>query len=263
MKKKLKIKGLFFWDRAKSKKERTENLKSVMNSAIDMEQTVPSQPNWQRHDTTSGCGGNFASRLYDFYRDWNDTNITFINPQDTAMFNKPEDKRKKATPLSVMNELATVPIPFSLENLDDKIAVLKDKTKLTFQRYAIEQIEGLIVCLENRKKYEEHHEFYTRFPNTTDEKIEDLLSKYSLEMKSSDLFVPTFPDDAVKIMKEYNNTTKKATGKSAVFYVIAEAEDFVKKVKKLDPILLAQSPFGFYWQILGAWDKEMLLLSEL
>ena len=23
------------------------------------------------------------------------------------------------------------------------------------------------------------------------------------------------------------------------------------------------SSFGFYWQILGAWDKEMLLLSEL
>ena len=30
-----------------------------------------------------------------------------------------------------------------------------------------------------------------------------------------------------------------------------------------NPILLVQSPFGIYWQILGAWDKELVLLEEL
>jgi hypothetical protein len=45
--------------------------------------------------------------------------------------------------------------------------------------------------------------------------------------------------------------------------VIAEPDKFRKAYEKRDPILLVQSPFGFYWQILGAWDKEMMLLSEL
>jgi len=33
--------------------------------------------------------------------------------------------------------------------------------------------------------------------------------------------------------------------------------------EKRDPILLAQSPFGFYYNILGAWEKEMVYLPEL
>jgi hypothetical protein len=52
-------------------------------------------------------------------------------------------------------------------------------------------------------------------------------------------------------------------GKKPVFYVIAEPDKFRKAYERRDPILLVQSPFGFYWQILGAWDKEMILLSEL
>ena len=39
--------------------------------------------------------------------------------------------------------------------------------------------------------------------------------------------------------------------------------DFEKQYERRDPILLAQSPFGFYYHILGAWDTEMLYLPEL
>ena len=47
------------------------------------------------------------------------------------------------------------------------------------------------------------------------------------------------------------------------FYSIAEKEMFNDEYKRNDPILLVQSPFGIYWQILGAWDKELVLLEEL
>ncbi len=95
------------------------------------------------------------------------------------------------------------------------------------------------------------------------EKISTLLRKYKLCLKATDLFIPTFPADAIATMKAYKETTLKVCGEEPVFYVIAEESDFKKKEKKLDPILLVQSPFGFFWQILGAWDKEMLLLCEL
>ena len=57
----------------------------------------------------------------------------------------------------------------------------------------------------------------------------------------------------------------KIWGRDAIADALATVASqlFRKAYEKRDPILLAQSPFGFYWQILGAWDKEMLLLGEL
>jgi hypothetical protein len=82
-------------------------------------------------------------------------------------------------------------------------------------------------------------------------------------MNTSDLFVPEFPDEAIMVMREYTDQLQALCNKKPVFYVIAEPDKFRKAYERRDPILLVQSPFGFYWQILGAWDKEMILLSEL
>lgn len=169
----------------------------------------------------------------------------------------------KIKPVDVLKELETIPTPFDLLGLDDKIMMLKTKEDLLVQYYAKREVTALIERLENRKKYNEHKIYFDSFQNTTDEKMDILLKKYELVMKTSDIFVPEFPDVAIKIIKEYEEKVKLICNKKAVFYVIAEAKDFVKKYEKRDPILLVQSPFGFYWQILGAWDKEMLLLSEL
>jgi len=210
--------------------------------------------------------------MYDFYKKaYEVTENTFANSELTTNFSvnslghlavKP-DNRQEIKPITIMNELETIPTPFTCENLDKKISVLKDKTKLVNQRYAKEQLKGLTKRLENRKKYKKYFKFYNQFPNTTDDKIDKLLEKYKLVMKESHIFVPVFPDDAIQIMKEYKGVTEKVCGEKPVFYVIAEHKDFVKKEEKLDPILLVQSPFGFFWQILGAWDKEILLLHEL
>lgn len=215
--------------------------------------------------------GEIIGEMYDYYKDaeevtrdamsvWNG-NVT-VSSNGQVM---DADKRKIVTPVEVMHELEKVPTPFdvNLKDLDEKIETLKDKSKLLHQRYAKAQIDGLIKRLQNRKKYKDEVKFYSSFPNTTDDKIDDLLAKYKLVMKTSDLFVPTFPKDAVDIMKKYTEVTKRITGENPVYYVIAEVKDFQKKQKKLDPILLVQSPFGFYWQVLGAWDKEILILSEL
>jgi len=166
-------------------------------------------------------------------------------------------------PIDVLDQLETVPTPWTLSNLQDKIDVLNYKKDLIVQSYAKREVVALIERLENRKKWENHKAFFNEFQNTTDEKIEQLLDKYDLVMQTSDLFVPEFPDDAIAVMKAYTEEMDKVCGKKPVFYVIAEPDKFRKAYEKRDPILLVQSPFGFYWQILGAWDKEMLLLSEL
>jgi hypothetical protein len=166
-------------------------------------------------------------------------------------------------PIDVLDQLETIPTPWTLSNLEDKIEVLKYKRDLIVQTYSRREVEGLIERLENRRKWEDFKGFFNEFQNTTDEKIEKLLDKYDLVMNTSDLFVPEFPDDAIAIMKVYTEKMEELCGKKPVFYVIAEPDKFRKAYERRDPILLVQSPFGFYWQILGAWDKEMILLSEL
>jgi hypothetical protein len=173
------------------------------------------------------------------------------------------NKKIAVKPKDVLEELETIPTPWTLSNLDDKIEVLKYKAKLITQSYSKREVEGLIERLENRKKWHKFKNFFSEFQNTTDEKIDILLEKYDLVMKTSDLFIPEFPDDAIEVMKKYTDNMEKLCKKKPVFYVIAEPDKFKKAYEKRDPILLVQSPFGFYWQILGAWDKEMILLSEL
>ena len=174
---------------------------------------------------------------------------------------KPQKIRIK--PIDVLEELEKMPTPFSCNMIDEKLLVLEDKKKLIVQDYAKREVKGLIERLKNRKKYEEFRSFFERFQNTDDEAIEKLLQKYDLVMKSSDIFIPEFPDDAIAIMKEYTEQCEKLCGLKPVFYVIAEPDKFRKAFEQRDPILLVQSPFGFFWQILGAWDKEMILLGEL
>lgn len=176
---------------------------------------------------------------------------------------EPVSKKIAMKPIDILEELETIPTPWTMANLDDKIEVLKYKRDLITQKYSRREVEALIERLENRKKYDRFHQFFNKFQNTTDEKIDVLLEKYDVVMQTSDLFVPEFPDDAIQVMKDYTTNMMKLCKKKPVFYVIAEPDKFRKAYERRDPILLVQSPFGFYWQILGAWDKEMMLLSEL
>lgn len=166
-------------------------------------------------------------------------------------------------PIDVVDELGNIPNPFTLANLDDKIAMMKDKEEMIKQHYSKREVTGLRERLENRKKYPEFKEFFDQFQRTTHEKIDELTNKYTLVMKESDLFIPEFPQEAIDIMKEYTAKVEELCGQKPVYYVIAEEKEFKSAYEKRDPILLAQSPFGFYYDILGAWDEEMILLSEL
>lgn len=186
------------------------------------------------------------------------TQVMPITPQDIK-----EAKKKEVKPIDVVDELETVPNPISILNLDKKIKILKNKTDLVEQTHTKRELNALVDRLTNRKKYVKHKKFFDQFKNTTDDKINKLVTTYDLVMKTADIFIPEFPDIAVEIMTEYTKNTKKICGKKPIYYVIAPESAFKKSFEKRDPILLVQSPFGFYYQILGAWDKEMLLLSEL
>ncbi len=131
-------------------------------------------------------------------------------------------------------------------------------------KYARDEVISIIERLENRKKISEFQNMMDEYPHTTNALINSVVDANShLRCGKADEFVPDFPRVAVKAMEKYNKMCVKLCNKTTHFYVIASEDDFKKKDKRRDPILLAQSPFGFFWQILGAWDKEMIYLGDL
>lgn len=143
-----------------------------------------------------------------------------------------------------------------------KLGMLKD-TEWDMRR-GIDEIASIMLRLENRKKYESFHQFYESYPYTTTSRIQEVITKHNhLQLGTIAQFIADLPKEASDVMKIYNDHTDKLCQKQAVYYIIADKKDFKKTEKRRDPILLAQSPFGHFWQILGAWDKEMLLLEEL
>lgn len=210
--------------------------------------------------------GNAVSDIYSFdiaHRFFSTSNIGGVMQESFPMEDKKEAIRVYVTPKSVVGELEGKPKLLDLEGIDEKIAVITDKKDLVVQYHARNELEALIKCLENRKQYKEKGAFFSQFDTTTMEKVEAVTKKHKLVMRGVDIFIPEFPKDAVAVMKEYTKHYEEITGKKPRFNVIATEEDFRDKDGKRDPILLAQSPFGFYFDILGAWDKEMILLSEL
>ena len=185
-----------------------------------------------------------------------------------------KDKEKKNITPKELHELKTLnqvdmAINCNEDYITENVAVLKDK--LTFidgdsgaSKYGKKELTSLIERLENRRNFGKYQNEINEFPHTTNEAISQVLDKEKhLKCKEASSFIPDFPKDAVDAMKKYEKMCLELCGKKPVFYVIADKKDFEPVNGKRDPILLAQSPFGFFWQILGAWDEEMVFLGDL
>lgn len=131
-------------------------------------------------------------------------------------------------------------------------------------RYGRIELKSMIERLGNRLRIEEFIDVIEEFPHTSTARINDVVKEHSnLRFKNASEFIPDMPDEAVEAMEKYKGMCKALCGKEPIFYVIADKKDFGEKDRRRDPILLAQSPFGFFWQILGAWDEEMIYLGDL
>lgn len=200
-----------------------------------------------------------------------DASLTTIAEKDK----KPEKKEEKPkhTPkgifeLGLLHE-KTFKLNTDPKYVDDQLASFKDKLALINaaehdMRRGVNEIASIVLRLENRKKYPEVKEVFEEFPYTTTTKINAVIKDNDyLKIDLVEQFIADMPKEAVDAMKRYSQACEKLCGKKAVFYIIADKKDFKKTDQRRDPILLAQSPFGHFWQILGAWDKEMMFLEEL
>ena len=197
--------------------------------------------------------------------------ISTANVTEGAVSKKPVKPSVTPKELYLLKTLHDTAFKLNVEPeyLDKQIETFKDKLGILNSteydmRRGINEVSSVLIRLENRRKYSAHHEFFSQYPYTTTSRINKVLKGYAnLELGKIAQFVAGLPAEATKAMKVYNGETKKLCEKQSVFYIIADKKDFQKTDKRRDPILLAQSPFAHVWQIIGAWDKEMVLLEEL
>ncbi len=205
----------------------------------------------------------------------NQTIAVMANPDKKAAAaeEKKEEPKDTITPKGVYELKLLNDKTFKLNTdpayVDKQLSDFKDKLgMISSEEYdmgrGVEELTSIVMRLENRKKYAEDKEFFEEFPYTTTAKIEEVVKKHShLKLGQVAQFIADMPAEAIDVMKGYNVHTKNVCGKQAVFYIIADKKDFENTTSRRDPILLAQSPFGHFWQILGAWDDEMMFLPEL
>ncbi len=186
---------------------------------------------------------------------------------------KKEEQKEELTPktvyeLKMLNdkefEIKVDPtyVDEQIETFKDKLGMIKS-SEFDMDR-GTNEIGSMLARMENRKKYPQFKDFYEEFPYTSTGRIQDLVKAHDyLRVGKVEQFLADMPKDAVQVMKDYTKKTQELCDKKPVFYIIANKKDFEKTEKRRDPILLAQSPFGHFWQILGAWDEEMLFLGEL
>ena len=204
------------------------------------------------------------------------------------------DKPKKKTAPKIeltpkaLYELKTLNIPeFSincdLEYLSENIVLLREKLGLIpkplkpkkpkYEPVAIEseqvtygrkELESMVERLSNRFRFDEFKDGFAEWPYTTTEAIAKMLKAHPhLRADNVKPMVPDLPKEAIEQIKKYTELTKKLCSKSPVFYLITEIKAQNDVAKRRDPILLAQSPFGFFWNIVGAWLDEVVFLEEL
>jgi len=193
------------------------------------------------------------------------TNIITLSSTSSSIA---DDDREEVKPINIIN-LLEEGIEFSIENLDKKLDILEEKALLyseTLQRGVPTDLFLAIEMLKARKHYPKVAHLIT-WKTTTEEKINILLQKYKLDHKSSREFIGVIPEEAVIEIAKFKKIIEKIKSEISLerveLSIIAPPDLFNKPDPKGDPILLAKSPFGNYYYILGAWDKEVDLVGEL
>ena len=224
-----------------------------------------------------GFGGELPTTMENWVVTETSTGMIAASPS-TKTPEKKEEKKEVAkadrlTPKGVYTLQMLNDKEFKLKTdpkyVDEMIQTFKDKLALIKSeeydmRNGVQEVASVLMRLENRKKYSDHKTFFEEFPYTTTTKINELVKAHDyLKIGQVAEFMADMPKEATDVMKNYNKRVDSICDKQAVFYIIADKDDFKKTEKRRDPILLAQSPFGHFWQILGAWDREMMLIEEL
>lgn len=179
-----------------------------------------------------------------------------------------EDTRLDVNGLSTLICEIETQVEFSTDDLDSKIKLVEERIKFfreTLRRLVPSEYDHALQVLQARKKYPKLVSQF-KWKTTTKDKIDALCKKYKVHFGEIANFLPDLPEAAIQELEGYKKVWEKAVSEfeEKVYislWVIAPASMF--KTRKGDPILLAKSPFGDFYYVICAWDKEVEFVKDL
>lgn len=168
-------------------------------------------------------------------------------------------------PVEIFKEIISETPKFNTSNLDDQIKFVTHRMKVLK-----EQLNGAmnlsdetqaLSFLNARKKFEKNKDLF-QWAVATFSGIKSLCEKYEVQFVDCAAYYKTMPTEALEQLEKYGKAYSKVCSDKPILKLIVESGEEKPEVKK-DPILLASSPFGRWWYILGAWDKEVEIVDDL
>lgn len=195
------------------------------------------------------------------------TSGTFVN--NNIILKQKQKEKLNVKPVKLFKEIIANTPEMDLSNLDKKIEIIKNRKKALEKYLEVkteDEDEALLYLYARKKLLKIPHNF--KWEVTTPELINALCNKYNVSVQPINAFYKTLPVEALKELKKFNKEYRKYEKNVPPFYKLIIEEASLRNAgtmteRKKDPILLAKSPFGRWWFILGAWDKEVLIVDDL
>ena len=199
---------------------------------------------------------------------WNDNPQRTIELVDHGLWEwngsskKEKDKRIAKKPIEIFEEIVSEKPKINLNNLDGQIKLVKERIKVLSQhlrRVNLDQEEQALGYLKARKRYERFGNKF-KWEITNKVLIDKLCKKYKVKLVDIHQYYRNIPKEGVDEIERFGEALEYINNCEPLFKLIID--DGGKETRK-DPILLAASPFGNWYYILGAWDKEVEIVDKL
>jgi len=173
----------------------------------------------------------------------------------------PKDERIVKKPVEVVKDVIAEEPKMNLIDLKKQIRLVERRKRCLEEECKVtpsDEIEAL-KYLKARLKYLKYAKLF-RWAITTNEKIAELLKTYKLSNVGFRSYFKSVPMEAIDELEKFMNAWKKVSNTEPDLRLIID--DGGTETKK-DPILLASSPFGKWFYVLGAWDKEVQYVDDI
>lgn len=170
------------------------------------------------------------------------------------------DQRIVKKPVEVVNEIVVDQPVLDLNNLDQQIKIVKRRIDvLDEQSVPLADEYEALGYLKARQKYKKYANLF-RWSITTQEKVDELCRTYKVQVVNFASYAKNVPNEALDELEKFANAYEKIRDDKPQLSLIT---DYQGPEHRKDPILLARSPFGRWYYILGAWDKEVEIVDDL
>ena len=200
-------------------------------------------------------------------------NTATINGMDYSMVNAIaqaaqngqalKDIRIEKKPVEVVAEILAKKPEIQLNDIDGQIKVVEARLKVLEQFKGQTSDEIWSLRYLKARKYYKKYEALFNWEITTEDLIKSLTTKYKLSRVSFHGYSKSVPNEATMELERFGKAWEKVVDEDDYTPTLDLIIDYQGPEYKKDPILLASSPFGKWWYVLGAWDREVEIVDDI